>query len=144
MAPGRRRSILRHGMGKAGEAGAQIAATEQVPACLGVSETLARIGDKWSVLLVVLLSGGTKRFGDLKRLAPAISQRMLTLTLRGLERDGFVKRTYFTTMPPRVDYELTALGHSLSQPILALGDWALANAEQIRAARAEFDVRDPT
>lgn len=144
MAPGRRRSILRHGMGKAGEAGAQSAATEQVPACLGVSETLARIGDKWSVLLVVLLSGGTKRFGDLKRLAPAISQRMLTLTLRGLERDGFVKRTYFTTMPPRVDYELTALGHSLSQPILALGDWALANAEQIRAARAEFDVRDPT
>ncbi len=78
--------------------------------CRAVSSVLARVGDKWSVLIIVLLGGGTKRFNEIKRMVGGISQRMLTLTLRGLERDGLVTRTVFPTIPPRVDYELTELG----------------------------------
>jgi DNA-binding HxlR family transcriptional regulator len=70
-----------------------------------------------------------------------ISQRMLTLTLRGLERDGLVTRTVFPTIPPRVDYELTALGHGLQQPVIALGQWAMAHRAEIEAARERFDGR---
>jgi DNA-binding HxlR family transcriptional regulator len=109
--------------------------------CRAVSTVLARIGDKWSVLIVALLGDGPKRFNEIKRLVGGISQRMLTLTLRGLERDGLVKRTVFATVPPRVDYELTALGRSLWEPVAALGDWAKAHQGEIATARQRFDAR---
>jgi DNA-binding HxlR family transcriptional regulator len=107
--------------------------------CRAVSAVLARIGDKWSVLIVSRLGRRALRFGELKREIGGISQRMLTLTLRGLERDGLITRTVFPTIPPRVDYELTALGRSLLEPVTALGDWALRNAPRIEQARARFD-----
>ncbi len=109
--------------------------------CQGVGEVLARVGDKWSVLIVMTLGNGPRRFNDLKRSIGGISQRMLTLTLRGLERDGLVTRTMFPTIPPRVDYELTELGHSLARPVAALGEWALRNQACIRKAREAFDAR---
>ena len=109
--------------------------------CQKVSDVLARIGDKWSVLIVMLLGDGPRRFNELKRLVGGISQRMLTLTLRGLERDGLVTRTMFPTIPPRVDYELTPLGHSLRTPVQALGEWAFAHHDQIAHARTAFDRR---
>jgi DNA-binding HxlR family transcriptional regulator len=108
--------------------------------CRKVSQVLARVGDKWSVLIVMLLGGGSRRFNEIKRMVGGISQRMLTLTLRGLERDGLVTRTVTPTIPPRVDYELTDLGHSLLVPVRALGGWAVANMAQIDAARERFDV----
>jgi DNA-binding HxlR family transcriptional regulator len=107
--------------------------------CRAVSAVLARIGDKWSVLTVSRLGGGPLRFNELKRDIGGISQRMLTLTLRGLERDGLVTRTVFPTVPPRVDYELTALGRSLLVPVSALGDWAIRNRKKIEEAQAGFD-----
>ena len=109
--------------------------------CRAVNTVLARIGDKWSVLIVAILGGGPKRFNEIKRMVGGISQRMLTLTLRGLERDGLVTRTVFPTVPPRVDYELTALGRSLWRPVEALGAWARANQVEIEAARRRFDAR---
>jgi DNA-binding HxlR family transcriptional regulator len=109
--------------------------------CRAVNTVLARVGDKWSVLIVALLGDGPKRFNEIKRLVGGISQRMLTLTLRGLERDGLVTRTVFPTVPPRVDYELTELGHSLWKPVEALGSWARENQDQIAAARQRFDAR---
>lgn len=110
-------------------------------ACPAVSSVLARIGDKWTVLIVITLADGPRRFNELKRTVGGISQRMLTLTLRGLERDGFVSRTLFPTMPPRVDYELTELGHSLLGPVQALGSWAFANIPIVEQARMAFDKR---
>jgi DNA-binding HxlR family transcriptional regulator len=107
--------------------------------CEAVSEILARVGDKWSVLIVMLLGDGPRRFNELKRLIGGISQRMLTLTLRGLERDGLVTRTMFPTIPPRVDYELTPLGHSLWEPVKALGAWAYDHQPEIARARQAFD-----
>ena len=92
--------------------------------CRAVSSVLARVGDKWSVLIIVLLGNGPKRFNEIKRTVGGISQRMLTLTLRGLERDGLVKRTQFPTIPPRVTYELTQLGRSLGKAVAPLGAWA--------------------
>lgn len=113
--------------------------------CRAVSTVLARIGDKWSVLVVALLGDGPKRFSEIKRMVGGISQRMLTLTLRGLERDGLVTRTVFPTIPPRVDYELTELGRSLWRPVEALGAWARENQAEIEAARRAFDARaDPS
>ena len=112
--------------------------TEQ---CRQVSRILARVGDKWTVLVVMLLGGGPRRFNDIKRQVDGISQRMLTLTLRMLERDGMVRRTVTPVIPPRVDYELTPLGRSLLDPVRALGEWAQANIETIEAARAVFDAR---
>ncbi|RXT44949.1 winged helix-turn-helix transcriptional regulator [Bradyrhizobium betae] len=112
--------------------------------CRGVASILARVGDKWSVFVIMNLSGGPKRFNELKRVINGISQRMLTLTLRGLERDGLVTRTIFPTIPPRVDYELTDLGRGLQQPVKALGEWAMAHQEQIAAARTRFDERNNT
>jgi DNA-binding HxlR family transcriptional regulator len=106
-----------------------------------VSGVLSRIGDKWSVLIVMLLAGGPKRFNQLRRTIGGISQRMLTLTLRGLERDGLVTRTVFPTIPPRVDYELTPLGHSLRGPVQALGAWAFEHTPTIAKAREDFDSR---
>jgi DNA-binding HxlR family transcriptional regulator len=107
--------------------------------CQAVKAILSRVGDKWSVLIVVALRDGPLRFNEIKRAAGTISQRMLTLTLRGMERDGFVKRTVTPTNPPRVDYELTAMGHSLRQPIENLGQWAVDNSAQIREAQNRFD-----
>jgi DNA-binding HxlR family transcriptional regulator len=107
--------------------------------CRGISEVLARVGDKWTVLVVSELGGGPKRFNELRRCLGSISQRMLTLTVRGLERDGLVKRTVFPTIPPRVDYELTPLGCSLLEPVTELSNWARANRAAIDAARQRFD-----
>lgn len=107
--------------------------------CRAVSTVLARIGDKWSVLIVSRLGNGRMRFNELKRDVGGISQRMLTLTLRGLERDGLITRTIFPTVPPRVEYELTPLGRSLLAPVTALGDWARQNGSKIEQARAKFD-----
>jgi DNA-binding HxlR family transcriptional regulator len=109
--------------------------------CKAVSGILSRIGDKWSVLVVMLLADGPKRFNEMKKLVGGISQRMLTLTLRGLERDGLVTRTVFPTIPPRVDYELTQLGHSLRVPVQALGSWAFEHLPAIAEARQTFDER---
>ena len=97
--------------------------------CRAVSSVLARVGDKWSVLIIVMLGNGPKRFNEIKRMVGGISQRMLTLTLRGLERDGLVKRTQFATIPPRVDYELTQLGRSLWDAVEPLGAWAQGSCE---------------
>ena len=110
--------------------------------CRQVSEVLQRIGDKWTVLVVGELGGGAKRFNEIRRSLGSISQRMLTLTLRGLERDGLVTRTVFPTIPPRVDYELTDLGRGLAQPVQALGQWAFAHLPEIEGARTNFDARN--
>ncbi len=110
--------------------------------CPAVREVLNRVGDKWSVLIVALLGDGTKRFSELRRAIEGISQRMLTLTLKGLERDGLITRTMYPTIPPRVDYGLTKLGRSLLIPITALGDWAAHNREKIQAARERYDAQN--
>ena len=109
--------------------------------CRAVSSVLARVGDKWSVLIIVLLGNGPKRFNEIKRMVGGISQRMLTLTLRGLERDGLVTRTQFPTIPPRVDYELTQLGRSLWEAVKPLGEWAQGHVRHIARARAAFDEK---
>jgi DNA-binding HxlR family transcriptional regulator len=108
--------------------------------CRAVSEVLARVGDKWTVLVVTVLGEGPKRFNEIRRALGSISQRMLTMTLRGLERDGLVTRTVFPTIPPRVDYELTELGHSLLEPVSGLGAWARTNRSAIQQARQRFDA----
>jgi DNA-binding HxlR family transcriptional regulator len=111
--------------------------------CRALSSILARVGDKWTVLIVVLLGDGPKRFNEIKRMVGGISQRMLTFTLRGLERDGLVKRTVFPTTPPRVDYELTGLGGTLWHwsateclRRLGSGDLHSSSAADIIACRA--------
>ena len=109
------------------------------PDCRAVADILARIGDKWTVFVVRSLSDGPKRFTELKRMINGISQRMLTLTLRGLERDGFVTRTVTPSIPPRVDYELTRLGHTLIVPLHQIGEWATTHRQQVEAARAAYD-----
>jgi DNA-binding HxlR family transcriptional regulator len=110
------------------------------PVCRTISTLLSRIGDKWTVLVVQTLGQGSKRFNELRREIPSVSQRMLTLTLRNLERDGLVSRTVTPTIPPRVDYELTELGKSLQKPICGLANWALENVDTIHAAREKFDA----
>ncbi|MBT2130388.1 winged helix-turn-helix transcriptional regulator [Aliiroseovarius lamellibrachiae] len=111
------------------------------PDCKRINEVLARVGDRWSVLIVISLAQyGVLRFNELKRNL-GISQRMLSLTLRELERDGLVSRTYYPTIPPKVEYALTPLGHSFREPVKALGMWALDNLPNIDEARAEFDVK---
>lgn len=110
--------------------------------CRAVSEVLSRVGDKWTVLVVSTLGDGSKRFNELRKALGSISQRMLTLTLRGLERDGLVTRTAFPTIPPRVEYELTDLGRSLLEPVSELGLWARRNRAAIQEARARFDSDD--
>lgn len=108
-------------------------------ACQTVTEVLARVGDKWSMQVVMSLAAGPMRFNALLRAVAGISQRMLTRTLRNLERDGLVSRTVTPSVPPRVDYALTPLGESLREPVSLLGDWAVANREAIAAARERFD-----
>ena len=110
-------------------------------ACPAVREVLNRVGDKWSVLIVVLLRDGSKRFSELRRTIDGVSQRMLTLTLRGLERDGLAKRTVKPSIPPRVDYELTRLGRTLLEPVMALAHWAQENRGGIQVARQRYDAR---
>jgi DNA-binding HxlR family transcriptional regulator len=109
--------------------------------CRAVNSVLARVGDKWSVLIIVLLGDGIKRFNEIKRLVGGISQRMLTLTLRGLERDGLVTRTVYPTIPPRVDYELTDAGRSLWEAVQPLAHWAKAYVPAIQQARHRFDSK---
>ena len=112
----------------------------QSAGCKNVAPVLNRVGDKWSMMIVMMLSNGPMRFSELKRAIDGISQRMLTLSLRGLERDGLLTRTVTPTIPPRVDYELTELGISLRQPVKALGDWAIEHIACIRAAQERFDA----
>ncbi|MDP3736978.1 MAG: helix-turn-helix domain-containing protein [Hyphomonadaceae bacterium] len=110
--------------------------------CRPVTEILQLIGDKWTVLVVRALYDGSRRFSEIRRDMPAVSQRMLTLTLRNLERNGLVTRTVTPSIPPRVDYELTKLGRSLEVPLRGLGEWAADNSTALDAARAKFDVRN--
>ena len=112
-------------------------------ACRAVSHVLARVGDKWSVLIVRLLGAGPQRFNAIKRMVGGISQRMLSLTLRSLERDGLVTRTVTPTVPPRVDYALTDLGRSLWTPVEALAGWAQRHHGEMEAAQERYDERSP-
>lgn len=109
--------------------------------CRSIAPILQRIGDKWSILIVMILARGPMRFNELKRMVDGISQRMLTLNLRGLEREGMITRTIYPTIPPKVEYALTDLGMSLCGPIIALGQWAEENYDAIEAARQAFDAR---
>ncbi len=108
-----------------------------------VREVLHRVGDKWSVMVIYLLGPGTRRFTELLRTIDGISQRMLTVTLRGLERDGLVTRTIYPVVPPRVDYALTPLGRTLLETISPLMEWAEAHTNDIAASRAAYDARPP-
>jgi DNA-binding HxlR family transcriptional regulator len=111
-------------------------------ACPAVRDVLNRVGDKWSVLAIILLSDGPKRFNELRRAIDGISQRMLTLTLRGLERDGLITRTLYASVPPRVDYELTRLGRTLLTPVHALAAWAAKHRVEIQDARERHDGKN--
>ncbi|MAN62826.1 MAG: transcriptional regulator [Parvibaculum sp.] len=113
--------------------------TQQCPDCKRINEVLSRVGDRWSVLVIISLSQyGTLRFNELKRNL-GISQRMLSRTLRELERDGLVNRTHYPTIPPKVEYTLTPLGESFREPVAKLGNWALENLATIDTAREAYD-----
>ena len=119
--------------------------TAQASNCTAMSDVLNRIGDKWSVMVVGILSRtGTIRFNELKRSINGVSQRMLTLTLRNLERDGLVTRTIYPEVPPRVEYGLTELGKTLTGPINALWDWSAEHHGSIIDARSIYDTRQST
>lgn len=109
--------------------------------CKAMAQVLDRVGDKWTVMVVGVLSGGPQRFNTILRTIGGVSHRMLTLTLRGLERDGLVTRTIYPTIPPKVEYELTELGNSLIAPLRALSSWGVKNRPAIEEARARFDAR---
>ncbi|MBB3175523.1 helix-turn-helix domain-containing protein [Methylorubrum rhodesianum] len=109
------------------------------PDCHQVSEVLSRVGDKWTMQVVVALRDQPRRFNELKRQVGGISQQMLTRTLKTLERDGMVERTVCPTTPPQVEYALTALGHSLSEPVRHLAQWARANIATIHDNRRRYD-----
>ena len=112
---------------------------EQCPDCKRINAVLSRVGDRWSVLVVISLAQyGTLRFNELKRNL-GISQRMLSLTLKELERDGLVNRTYYPTIPPKVEYNLTEMGESFREPVTNLGHWALENIDKIDTARHTYD-----
>lgn len=110
--------------------------------CL-VRDVLARVGDKWTVFVIHLLGGGTMRFSELRRSIDGISQRMLTVTLRGLERDGLVEREVFPQIPPRVEYSLTPLGASLREVVGMLVAWSDDHTHDIATARDRYDHREP-
>jgi DNA-binding HxlR family transcriptional regulator len=116
---------------------ASLHVTEQ---CKPITELLGRIGDKWTMHVVVSLRDGSRRFSEIHRGLPGVSQRMLTLTLRGLECDGLISRKVTPTIPPPVDYELTTLGRSLQTQVSALAHWARENEPHIQAARAAFNA----
>lgn len=111
-------------------------------ACPAVREVLNRVGDKWSVQVIALLGDGPMRFSELRRQIEGISQRMLTLTVRNLERDGLISRTVFPEIPPRVEYELTKLGNTLLVPISGLAEWAADHRTSIQEAREVFDKKN--
>jgi len=115
--------------------------SEQHPTCQ-LRDVLDRVGDKWSVLVMDLLGTGSKRYSELHRAIDGISQRMLTLTLRSLERDGLVKRTVTPTSPPRVDYGLTQIGQTLSTQVSALIHWAGDHREYIATSRLRYDLTE--
>lgn len=108
-------------------------------ACTEVLDVLGRVGDKWAIFVIVGLSGGSQRFSELQRSIENVSKKMLTATLRNLERDGFIKRTVTPTVPVRVDYELTRLGHEILGPLEALADWAIDHRHMVFNARQIFD-----
>ncbi|MET2522935.1 helix-turn-helix domain-containing protein [Ralstonia sp. SM1884_UCD616_TZ26] len=110
---------------------------------MAVRELLTKVGDKWTIFVVLSLDllGGRARFSALERAVPGISQRMLSLTLRNLERDGLVIREVFPEVPPRVEYEMTMLGRSLLLPTQGLVDWAKAHWEQVRQAQTDYDAK---
>ena len=118
-------------------------AAAEVGSCAAVASVLARVGDRWSMLVVVLLGPGPRRFNELKRAVHGVSQRMLSLTLRRLERDGLVDRTVTPTVPPRVDYALTDLGQSLRLTVDGLARWAIVHRPAIAAAQQRFDAQGP-
>ena len=106
-------------------------------------QLLDRIADKWTTLVIgILAENGTRRFGELRTAIGGISQKMLTQTLRDMERDGLVRRTVYAVIPPRVEYSLTPLGETLCEPLNALADWSHAHMDQVRAAQAQFDARE--
>ncbi|PCK84068.1 transcriptional regulator [Rhizobium sophoriradicis] len=107
-----------------------------------VRDMMQQIGGKWSTLLLEVLAAEPRRFGELRRMLPDISQRMLTQTLRDLQRDGYIAREVFPTKPPSVEYSMTDLGRSLYQPLSQLLNWAEANHDAVRAARSRFDSSD--
>ena len=107
--------------------------------CRRVSGILSLVGDKWTVLIVMVLRERPRRFNDIKRTVGGISQQMLTRTLKALERDGMVSRTVHPTVPPQVEYALTALGHSLSEPVIQLGAWANDHLDEIEGNRLRYD-----
>ena len=109
--------------------------------CQVANDVISLVGDKWSVLVVSTLGSGRMRFSEIKRAVDGISQKMLTTTLRGLERDGYLTRTVHPTVPPRVDYELTELGFDLLEPVAALGQWAVTNHARVLDARRAYDDR---
>lgn len=110
--------------------------------CAAIAETLSRIGDKWTVLVIASLSSGEpKRYNELRRKVEGISQRMLTLTLKGLEQDGLVTRTMYPTIPPRVEYALTPLGRKLVLPLEALYEWAVRHRPEMLTAREKFQSK---
>ena len=109
--------------------------------CRAMAQVLDRIGDKWTVMVVGVLSGGPQRFNTILRTIGGVSHRMLTLTLRGLERDGLVTRTIYPTIPPKVEYELTEMGSSLIGPLRTLSAWGRTNRPAIEEARAQFDAQ---
>ena len=111
------------------------------PEAVEVRQILNRVGDKWSILVIAMLDRGTQRFTELRREIEGISQRMLALTLRQLERDGLVKRTVYPVVPPKVEYELTDLGSTLLESVRGLVSWAQEHRGQVAAARAEYDAR---
>lgn len=110
--------------------------------CQASAEILDRIGDKWTVMVVVALEQGPLRYNEIRRVVAGISQRMLTLTLKGLERDGLINRTMYPTIPPRVDYELTELGNRLMVPLQSLYDWAAKHRPAMLAARKKFAEKE--
>ena len=107
--------------------------------CHSVGDVLARVGDKWSILVIAMLSRGSMRFSELKRSLGSISQKVLTTTLRGLERDGYITRKVTPSIPPRVDYKLTELGTDVLIPVTALAMWAFSRRADVEAARSCFD-----
>lgn len=110
--------------------------------CRSLAQIIDRVGDKWTVMVLGNLSEGTHRFNELMRDIPGISHRMLTLTLRGLERDGLLRRTAFATVPPRVEYALTPLGFTLTKPLAVLAEWARHNRHEIEEAQQLYDSKD--
>jgi DNA-binding HxlR family transcriptional regulator len=113
----------------------------QSPEAVEVRQILNRVGDKWSILVIAMLDRGTRRFTELRREVDGISQRMLALTLRQLERDGLVERTVYPVVPPKVEYALTDLGSTLLESVRGLVSWAMEHRGQVAAARVVYDAR---